>query len=364
MIIERNGRESFALDLLRFPLAALVVLLHTAVPDSSDGFTYSLAHYVNAPIVQFAVPAFFLMSGYLFFAGKEEFGWVVYKRKIGKKVRSLLVPYIIWNYIALFLGYGYSYYKSRTIGDVMPWNLIEILWTHGDGIMATSALGYEYPVIVSPVAGVLWFMRDLMVMMLCSIVSYHIIKSLKWWIFPILILMNIFKIGVPFAGFSFAAITFFHIGAFFSIHQIHVFEWLAKHEVIWLVLWPLLVMLQTICDFYGYDLNSFGSIVLLCGVAFVFVLAYKVAGYPSGGARLIARWGETSFFIYALGNTLILWFVNKNVGYMLETIPYIGSFLNYEFLFAAKVVECVIVYYVMKRFTPRLLTILIGGRIK
>ena len=29
MIIERNSRESFALDLLRFPLTALVVLLHT-----------------------------------------------------------------------------------------------------------------------------------------------------------------------------------------------------------------------------------------------------------------------------------------------------------------------------------------------
>mgnify|MGYP006939737281 CR=1 FL=1 len=82
------------------------------------------------------------------------------------------------------------------------------------------------------------------------------------------------------------------------------------------------------------------------------------------GASLVVHWGETSFFIYAFGNTLILWFVNKNVGYMLETIPYIGSFLNYEFLFVARVVECVIVYYVMRRYTPRLLTILIGGRIK
>lgn len=364
MTIERNSRESLALDLLRFPLAALVVLLHTAAPDSSDGFTYCLANYVNAPIVQVAVPGFFLMSGYLFFAGKEEFGWTVYKKKIGKKVRSLLVPYIIWNYIALFLGYGYTYYKSRTIGTVMPWDLMEILWAHGDGIMATSPLGYEYPVIVSPVAGVLWFMRDLVMMMLCSIVSYHIIKRLKWWIFPILILLNVFKIGFPFAGFSLAAITFFNIGAFFSIHQIHVFDWLVKHETIWLVLWPLFVILQTIGGLYGYDLNSLDCMLLMCGVAFVFVLAYKIAAHPSAVVSIVARWGETSFFIYAFGNTLILWFVNKNVGYMLETIPYIGSFLNYEFLFVARVVECVVVYYVMKRSLPRLLGILIGGRVK
>lgn len=364
MIIERNSQESFALDLLRFPLAALVVLLHTGAPDSSDGFTYCFANYVNAPLVLVAVPGFFLMSGYLFFAGKEEFGWTVYKKKIGKKVRSLLVPYIIWNYIALILDYGYSYYKSSTIGTVMPWDLMEILWAHGDGITDISTLGYEYPVIVSPIAGVLWFMRDLMIMMLCSIVSYHIIKRLKWWIFPILILQNVFKVGSPFVGFSLAAITFFNIGAFFSIHQIHVFEWFAKHEAIWLILWPLLVILQTIGGLYGYELKGLENIILMCGVAFVFVLAYKLADKPSGGASLVARWGETSFFIYAFGNTLILWFVNKNVGYMLETVPYIGSFLNYEFLFLAKVVECVIVYYVMKRYVPRLLSILIGGRIK
>lgn len=39
----------------------------------------------------------------------------------------------------------------------MPWNLVEILWKHGEGIMGTSTLGYQYPVIVSPTAGVLWF---------------------------------------------------------------------------------------------------------------------------------------------------------------------------------------------------------------
>ena len=143
-----------------------------------------------------------------------------------------------------------------------------------------------------------------------------------------------------------------------------MFEWLDKYKAIWLILWPLLVILQTIGGLYGYDLNSLNSLLLMCGVAFIFVLAYKIASYPNRGASLVARWGETGFFIYAFGNTLILWFVSKNVGYMLETVPYIGSFLNYEFLFVAKVVECVIVYYVMKRYVPRVLVFLVGGRIK
>ena len=364
MIIERNSRESFALDLLRFPLAALVVLLHTAASGEVDNFTYFLAHDLNGAIVQIAVPAFFLMSGYLFFAGKETFSWAVYKRKINKKITSLLIPYILWNYIALFLGYVYSYYKEETIGDVMPWHLIDVLWAQGEGIMATSALGYKYPVIVSPEAGVLWFMRDLMMMMMCSIVSYHIIKRVRWWIFPILILLNLFKVGIPFVGFSLSAVTFFHIGAFFSIHQIHIFDWLGKIKAFWIVLWPILVLAQAIAKIYGYDIDALGCITLLSGVAFVFVLAYVVANKNSRGARLVAQWGETSFFIYAFGNTLILWLVNKNMGYMLDRIPYVGSFLSYEFLFVARVVECVVVYYLMKKSMPRLLSLLIGGRLK
>ena len=97
------------------------------------------------------------MSGYLFFVEKEDFCFSVYKKKITKKVRTLLVPYIIWNFVALFLNYGYSYLTKGSLGDVMPWNLVEILWKHGEGIMGTSTLGYQYPVIVSPTAGVLWF---------------------------------------------------------------------------------------------------------------------------------------------------------------------------------------------------------------
>ena len=70
MVIERNSQESSALNLLRFPLAALVVLLHTSALSAPGDFTYFWANNINAPIVQIAVPTFFFMSGYLFFVGK------------------------------------------------------------------------------------------------------------------------------------------------------------------------------------------------------------------------------------------------------------------------------------------------------
>ena len=87
MVIERNSQESFALNLLRFPLAALVVLLHTSALGDDKGFTYYLANYVNAPMVQVAVAAFFFVCGYVFFCGRDVFCWTVYKKGMSRNVR-------------------------------------------------------------------------------------------------------------------------------------------------------------------------------------------------------------------------------------------------------------------------------------
>lgn len=366
MKLERNSRESKALDLMRFPLATLIVLLHTEVDCGTDNFTYYLAHYVNGPIVRLAVPTFFFMSGYLFFMGKEEFGFTGYVNVLKKKAKSLLIPYLIWNLIAFCLLGIYEYLKDSSIDDLKSWSLMDIFWAHGKGIQATSVLGYQYPVIVSPAAGVLWFMRDLMMMMACSIFAYPIVKCLKWWLFPLFLLMNILGIGIPFAGFSLSAITFFYSGAFFSIHQVNIFKWLEKKRVLWLLLWPLLALLFSVLDALDIGaLRKLSVVVLMAGVAFVFVIAYSIIKKNFNiYAESIISLGETSFFIYAFGSTMIVWLINKDIGYFLDSIPYVGCFLSYEFLFVAKVVECIAVFYLLKRYVPRLLNVLIGNRIK
>lgn len=364
MTIERNSHESLAMDLLRFPLACLIVLLHTGVSCGPENIVYYISNYIAHPIVSVAVPAFYFLSGYLFFIGREKFGWNIYIEKLRKKVKTLLVPYLIWNVIAYILNVGYSYAKTHTIGDVMPWELYRILWANGDGITEMSFFGYQYTVVASPAAGVLWFMRDLMMMMICSIILYPIIKNLKYWIFPILYIINILRIGVPFPGFSLAAITFFSIGAFFSIHGINIFKFL-KGKICYL-LWPLLIIIQTVLTEIGYhpEISWIGVLSLSSSVAFMFAVAYKSAESFGKFKQVLCKWGETSFFIYAFHGLIIVWLINKDVGYMLEDIPTFGPLLNYLYLFFIRIIECLIVFYVMKRYVPHLLNTLVGGRLK
>ena len=75
-------------------------------------------------------------------------------------------------------------------------------------------------------------------------------------------------------------------------------------------MWPVLVVLLGLLAYIDVDFDWMHSVVLLCGVAFVFVIAYYFAGKKNRILEIVSRWGETSFFIYTFGNTLILWFID------------------------------------------------------
>ena len=104
-----NGRNDISqydvIRQLRFPMIVLVTFAHS-YGEVAEGFsllssewnTYEfLKLLVSQTLVKVAVPVFFIMSGYLFFANVEKWSLKVYKAKILRRVKTLLIPYLIWN---------------------------------------------------------------------------------------------------------------------------------------------------------------------------------------------------------------------------------------------------------------------------
>lgn len=365
MTIDRNSIQSRALAMLRFPLAALVVLLHTKYEGESTDVAYYVVHYVIGNIVTLSVPAFFFMSGYLFFMCKEPFSFSIFIKKMKKKIKGLLLPYILWNLIAYLMGIAYKMAKDHTIGDIMPWDLISIFWAQGEGITTTSILGYSYPVIVSPASGVLWFIRDLIIMMLCSPFIYIIIKRIKWGVFPLLFLLNVLKLGIPFVGFSLPAVTFFSLGSFFSIHQKDVFDWVKDKNIQWIISFLLIVIICAFTEIFEFSLYGIDSFLHhVVGVFVCFSLAYYFALKENLLIAWNLRLAETSFWVYCFHTTMIVWLLNKEVGYFFNDIHYVGYTLNYIYMFIARLIECIVIFFILKRLCPSVLSILIGGRFK
>lgn len=104
-----------------------------------------LQFFIINGLVRFAVPLFFIFSGYLFFV-HFEFTWKGYLQKVLKRVRTLVVPFLIWTALAgtflyivyRFVGlerYSIVYEKVGTMLDKEKYKnvtkVITILWVAG-----------------------------------------------------------------------------------------------------------------------------------------------------------------------------------------------------------------------------------------
>jgi surface polysaccharide O-acyltransferase-like enzyme len=122
--------QSATIDLLRFPLIFMVIFIHlsyTAVhlPDadsplfSEQGILNLLYLLLSDGICRLAVPTFFIISGFLFFINVTDFTWEQYKYKIKRRFRSLVIPYFLWNLIAIILSVAaLALLPSISLGNV------------------------------------------------------------------------------------------------------------------------------------------------------------------------------------------------------------------------------------------------------
>lgn len=204
--------QSRAIDVMRFPLAIMVVAIHTyfcealKAPGNVDvPFTGVWAHelirFFSIVLTDAAVPAFFVMSGYLFFMktkpnSTEKYDWGGHLQKMKRKCLTLLVPYLLWNLVA-FIVEPSHFSKS-------PMEIIT-------GFYGVDGHG--------PWDGPLWFMRDLFLMMLIAPLFEWSIKRLKW-VLP-LVLWCIYASdyfgGNIVPGLSYVSLAFFSIGAYLGI---------------------------------------------------------------------------------------------------------------------------------------------------
>lgn len=99
--------QSETIDWLRPVMAFMVICLHIQLFyvdkqwSVNGGFFDIFVIFLCKIICPAAVPTFFFISGYLFFKGLEEWKTDVWKRKLKKRIHSLLIPYLLWNLISM-----------------------------------------------------------------------------------------------------------------------------------------------------------------------------------------------------------------------------------------------------------------------
>lgn len=355
----RNSIDSKMLSWLRFPLAVLIVFIHTDYSHNPQNAVYYVGKFLSDGVSVVAVPTFFFISGYLFFSRYDSFGLKEYTSVITRKFHTLVAPYLLWISVVY---YSYGFYSGQvTHINLSPSELYKIFWASSDGIVTTSPLGYKFSLLSIPSGvGALWFVRDLIVCMLLSPIIWMIIKRLKMWSIVFFSIPYFCFIGIPIIGFGHSALFFFPMGAVFSICGKNISDFTIKWGKTCFVIFAILFLSKYILDI---NLIKTYSVLLQCvilaGIGAVLYLSYIFLKYERSATWIILL-GEASFFIYVC-HQLPIFLLLHPITETFNNIPG-GETIAYFFSWGFRLTIVTGSFFILKKFCPKLLSVLVGGR--
>lgn len=216
---------SLRLAALRFPLIILVIYIHArsrtiAFGDRAVSVESGLLDGVKAAlsdgVARTAVPLFFLLSGYLLFHGQERWSWPGFGRKLRRRVDTLLVPYLFWNF-TLFILIAVAQLTPLRVFFNSSAMLLALGWEQ----QAIWALGLQR----YPIAYQFWFIRDLMVLVLLAPACFALARRMLVAV-PVIAALGLcwlfdwWPVVIP-AG---EAVLFFFIGIVAGLHGKDLFR--------------------------------------------------------------------------------------------------------------------------------------------
>lgn len=369
-----NKIQSLLIDFLRFPMSVGVVFIHAkglALSDQNFSNTeisiYNfIRHLFSSTFVEICVPVFFFFSGYLFFIKTEKFSFFLYKQKIKKRCKSLVLPYILWNIIGvfgyLFFNFLYAYKSPNAFQDSL--NLLftkgffGVFWSWISSPLHDNILGYTN-YLFTPINGPLWFMRDLIVISILSPLVYYLIKRFSYMIVIILGVLYILQLWIIYPGFSIAAFFFFTWGAYYSLKKVSFFEQFLKAKFL-LVLFSFSILL--LCSIvwgttlHVYFMKLFIISFMMTVINFIGILIKKQK------IRIIPWLSKSSLFVFATHMVVIL----PVVGIVFKNYLKSNSFiLNLTYYFLIPIITtliCLVLNFLSEKYFKRIYKILMGNR--
>lgn len=264
---------------VRLPLIILVTYAHSygAIREGyslleSGWDTYEILKIlVSQTLVKVVVPAFFVMSGYLFFANVEKFTKEVYWQKIKRRIKTLLIPYIIWNLL-----------------------------------MAVKQNSLEVNSFWTPVNMPLWFLRDLIIVSLLTPIIYIGVKRLGWWIALILLPIYLTGLWAIQPDLNPYAICFFTLGAMLGIRKMNLVETCERFVKPACVFSVILMIAMVIT----YGTEAYMGLMLCFRVTSMVVL-FGLVGNSQQEQSPLCVWGaEASYFVYLAHYVLFFGFID------------------------------------------------------
>lgn len=339
------------IDIMRFPLIVGVVFAH-AYPGTLNSIgTILIYNFVCQGLVRITVPLLFLISGYLFFINFD-LSKQTYRSKFQSRIRTLLIPFIIWNVATLII-----FALAQKI------SLTSSFFSGLNSPIASYSLFDYFNAIVGinrmPIAMQFWFIRDLMVLVLLTPVINYLncrIPTLFLSLMFICWLFNFWPVYVP----SIEATLFFSVGSYLGERKSDIFA-LDKHGV---MMMPIYVFILVFTSLFMQNplaplLHKIGIILGIVSAMFV---SKQVMKLPRVKDKLLEL-GAASFFVFAAHEPLQL-IIRKLTYRLLMPESWVSEVLLYFLIPISVIFILVKSYQELEMSRPNLLKVITGERTK
>jgi peptidoglycan/LPS O-acetylase OafA/YrhL len=343
--------DSLRISLLRFPMIVLVVIIHAydiQVAGQATPILDFIRNLFSQGVARIAVPAFFLMSGYLFFAGSALTA-ESYVSNLSSRLRTLFLPFVLWNLMSLAI---FAAAQASPVTSVFFSGQKALIANYSpfDFVAAILGIGRQ------PIAYQFWFIRDLMVLVLFTPLICLMLKVVPR-IFLISLGLCWLAEAWPEAGSEIEATLFFSLGSLAGMRGVSLF--VLDHYGRWMVaIYVPLVLIDALLQATGSNavLHHVGVAV---GLGAAMFLTRAVAMRGTFRAPIVAL-AASSFLVYAehepLLNILRKLFVHA-------THPsQVGAIALYIALPLCLVVALVFTHRQRMNTLPAITLILCGGR--
>lgn len=351
--------QSEVISLMRFPLIVLVVFIHVLpevclkIDSLGSGSSYYLffSELLSHSIGRIAVPAFFVISGYFFFFKMKEWSGEYYESQLWRRFFSLVLPFLLWNLIAVFSLYlKFVSFEALGIPQSEPSHplsspdFLSILWS-GPA---------NYP---------LWYMRDLICMVILTPCFYYLFKYLKGYGLILLYIFYLLNVEIGLKGLSSTALLYFGAGAYLGIFKKNFLALAMRFRFIALPLALLLPLATTWMygrsEMYEHLMRIYIPLGLMAFVCCIYYIRQL-----QGLQLFLKKVEKYVFFIYVSHSFLIIGWVKgafSRIPFMNNHV--LGSFLSYLLIPVVTIGVCILLYIVWNKVSSKSLSFVLGGRV-
>jgi fucose 4-O-acetylase-like acetyltransferase len=371
MSIPHQLRPEWSRKMRFFSFVSMVLLVYVHGYDLQDRYlqpfsfvfekmtlTAFAEHFTANGLFRFRIPMLFAISGFLL-ARADDKG---YLKMIGKRFRTLFLPYLLWSILGVLVAYGlYKWsFTHQAVANSTPKSPDDFSWRDWRDAILSNSVTYQ-----------LWFIRSLFFLNLLYPVLRMGVQKIPAILF---IVVTILWIVTPVIGFPFVeseGLLPFCMGIWLCKRGKDLSKTPKWFSLNWFTIAFLsVILLKTWLAFHPFAIFK-GEAGARISIMFLYKLTVAmgllVAWFGSG--RIADYFMRRSWFVKATDYAFIIYALHVPiVTFMIDPVHgLLGRFthyriITYAFLPVAIILFCMSIGVLLRYSMPPVYSILTGGR--